>query len=110
MAERVPRIAITPTPALRQTLMELHGLSGMSLSAICAGLLEEIQPALAAQIEALRAIKETPDKARELVKTYAMEQVGVIAQTVMDFEQEEDQRTMAAKLKKQKRRRANAPP
>ncbi len=109
MATKVPRINVTPTPELRALLVELHQVSGKSLSAIAAELLEEIAPVLRMQIEAMKAIQSAPEQARQIIQEQALQQIGVIGQAALEFEKQEDARTVRGKRMK-RRRAANAPP
>jgi len=109
MTTRVPRISITPSGDLRALLEELASLSGQSLSSVAVELLDEIVPVMRGQLEAMKKIAAAPDKARELMQDYAARGTLEIAQTMIQFEEHLDSRTVEGKRQKRRAARAHGP-
>jgi len=94
------RVLFTPSPETLALLDELHALTGRSRAGMVAEMLDEVAPVFREMLAHLKALKDTPEKARELVLGMAQEAHGIITQAAMDFDRI-DGRTV-----KGKRRRA----
>ena len=103
---RTPRIAITPSAALRALLEELAEVSGQSLSFVASDMLEDVVPVMRQQLDAFKLINGKPELARKHLQALADSSHGQIDQAVMEFEKT-DGRTMEGK---KKRRVAGAKP
>lgn len=100
MATKVQRIAITPSVELRALLVELSEVSGQSLSSVASEMLEDVAPVMRDQLEAMKRVAATPDRAREHILALANQQTHAIAQAAMDFDPCPDPRSMAGKKKR----------
>lgn len=100
MGTRVQRIAITPSAELRALLTEIAQVSGKSLSFIASDMLEDVAPVMRAQLEAMKLVIATPERAREHILALANQQTHAIAQAAIDFDPQPDARTMAGKKKR----------
>ena len=96
------RLLLTPSPEVLRLLEELHEATGKSRAGLASEMLEACAPAFVEMLQAIWAVKETPEKARELVLAMATEAHGVITQTVMDFDREPDGRTVKGKRRRAK--------
>ena len=83
-----PRIAFVPSERVDLLLRELSELSGQSMSSLAAEMLDEVAPVIRGQLDALKALQATPEKAREYVQDYANRAVIEIAQTALEFGEE----------------------
>lgn len=105
MAGKQPhRLIFTPTLATRRLLDELHEATGKSRAGLVSEMLDATAPAFVEMLQAIRAVQDTPERARELVTGLATEAHGTIIQTMIDFDRELDGRTV-----KGKRHRARTP-
>ena len=106
MATKLPRICFVPSAHVRALLEQVSTLTGQSMASLASEMLDEVAPVVQGQIDALMALKATPDKARQYVQDYATKAIHDIAQTSMDFAASEDSRT--AEGQKARRRAARA--
>lgn len=97
------RLLFTPTPETMALLDELHAETGKSRAGLVSEMLDATAPAFREMLDHLKALRQTPERARELVAELATEAHGIITQAAMDFDRE-DGRTV-----KGKRARANRP-
>lgn len=82
------RIQFVPTERVDLLLRELSALSGQSLASLASEMLDEVAPVIRHQLDALKALQSSPEKAREYVQDYANRAVIEIAQTALDFGKE----------------------
>lgn len=90
------RLLFTPTPETLLLLDELHELTGRSRAGLVSEMLDEVAPAFRQMLTHLKGLRDTPEKARELVMSMASEAHSLITQTAMDFDRE-DGRTVRGK-------------
>jgi len=83
-----PRIQFVPSARVESLLKELSELSGRSMASLAAEMLDEVSPVIQGQLEAMRAIAATPEKAKQYVQDYANRAVIEIAQTALSFDPE----------------------
>lgn len=103
-----PRIAFVPSDAVHALMEQVSKLSGQSKASIVSELMDEIAPVVQGQIDALKSLAASPEKARQYVQDYAAKATADIAQISMDFAASEDARTVEGQ--KARRRAARAAP
>lgn len=96
------RLLFTPTAETMALLDELHAVTGRSRAGMVSEMLDEVAPVFREMLAHLKALQDSPEKARELVLGMAQEAHGIITQAAMDFDRI-DGRTV-----KGKRQRARA--
>lgn len=89
---RVPRLQITLSASMRALLAELAELSNQSQSKVAAELLEEVEPVIRAQMEAMKAVASRPEQAAQAIEEYANRAINDIAQASLEFGKKETKR------------------
>ena len=91
------RVAVTFSPEAMALLDEFHTLTGRSRSALVAELFDEVTPVVQEMLTAIKAVKETPEKARSVVMDMIAGGHSSLTQLAMDFDREADGRTVRGK-------------
>ena len=81
------RLQLTLSDEAWALIEEVHALTGTPKSAIVSELLDEILPAISAQLEALRKLSAAPREAQALINEFAEEAFGKLAQSQLDLEE-----------------------
>jgi hypothetical protein len=105
-----PRVAFVPSDAVHALLIKVSELSGQSKASVVSELMDEVAPVVQGQIDALLALKATPERAKQFVQDYAMRAMSEIAQTSIDFAASEDARTVEAQKSRRRSARAATKP
>lgn len=87
MSTKNPRIAFVPTDDFLSVISDLADVSGKTKASLVAEILDTATPILRDQLQAYRAIAESPEKAKSVLQEYANKATADIAQAVMEFEE-----------------------
>lgn len=96
------RLLFTPTPETMLLLDELHELTGQSRAGFVSEMLDSVAPVYRDMLAHMRALRDTPEKAREHVLDLATQAHGLITQATMDFDRD-DGRTVKGKRARRRR-------
>ena len=86
MATKRRRIQLALSDEVWLLVDEVHALTGTPKSAIIGEILDEVAPAFATQIQALRLLKESPREAQRLMQNFANESVGKLSQAQLELD------------------------
>lgn len=81
------RLQLTLSDEAWALVEEVHGLTGAPKSAIVSELLDEILPVLGTQIQALRMLSSAPRQAQALMKDFADDALGKLAQAHLEMDE-----------------------
>ena len=85
MATKNERIAFRPSGPIRMCLDELHELTGKSRASLVSEMLDGVAPLFVEQMRLMTAIKDQPERARELVTEFGMQGINTISQQLLDL-------------------------
>lgn len=88
-------------------LEEISGLTGQGKATLASELIDAALPALQANIQALRIVKEAPREAQRLLARYGAEAVMALQQTQLELD---DLISESPRQKRQKRKRGSDGP
>lgn len=110
MATKRKRVQVALSDEVWALVDEVHALTGTPKSAVISEILDEVAPAFAVQIEALRQLKTAPLEAQRLMQNFANESVAKLAQASLDLDTAiADARTVKGKRAKKGGLRGRTP-
>lgn len=110
MSPKRKRLLITPSDEVWALIDAMHKLTKQPKAALVSEILDEISPAFATQLEALRVLADRPQEALKLMQDASSEKVAELAQANLDLEAALDPRTVKGRRAKSGGRHARAAP
>ena len=85
MADSRGRVALTPSPPVREAVERIHALTGRKRTTIYADMLDAVAPAFAEQVELLQRIQNNPERAADMVREFGVQGINTISQQLLDL-------------------------
>lgn len=79
------RVQVTPSDEVWVAVDRLHGLTGRPKAALISEMLDVVAPAFVDQLELIQKMQAMPDQARDLVRDFGVQTIGVISQQLLDL-------------------------
>ena len=102
------RVAVTFTAETLQVLNQLSFMTGQPKAALVSELMDATLPVLKETVEALRVVKEQPQKAERMLSRFGAEAVRDLMQSQLDLGEEIDKRTVEGKRVARRKRAKTA--